>query len=384
VRSRVAFLVGVLVLPLAACGGGSSPDQKAASAPAADKPGYFVVPAAQLAHVEVVPVAKTSWSNTLHTTGTVDWDNDHTVPAITQVSGPITRIAVDAGATVKAGDPLLYVSSPDISNAVSTYRKAKNRLSLAQLSFDRAKDLLEHKVIAQRDFEAAQADFNDAATDVQTALQALKIFGVSQADLDDAEHQNVAIRLDLAMRAPISGTVVQKLVMPGQLIQAGATVTFVISDVSTVWVQGHVYEKDLGAIEVGDKAEIHNPGLPTTYHGVVGYVDRLVDPATRTILVRIVTPNTDRGLKKDLFVDVDLLGRSHRQVLAIPVGAVLYDEQNLPFVYVQVETGKFAQRLIKVGAQQGAQIEVTDGLTTSDRVVAQGSLFLQFANGGGQ
>ena len=378
-KSGIAFIVGVIVLPLAACGG-SSPESTAASAPATDTPGYFVVPAAQLAHVEVVPVAKMSWSSTLRTTGTVDWDNDHTTPAISQVSGPITRIAVDAGATVKAGDPLLYVASPDISNAISTYRKARNRLDLAQRALDRSRDLLEHKAVAQRDFESAQADFNDAATDVQTALQALKIFGVTQADLEDAERQNVAIRPDLAMAAPLSGTVVQKLVMPGQLIQAGATVTFVISDVSTVWVQGHVYEKDLSAIAVGDKAEIHNPGLSATYHGVIGYIDRLVDPATRTILVRIVTPNVDRGLKKDLFVDVDILGHAHRSVLAVPAGAVLYDEQNLPFVYVQVETGKFAQRLIKVGAQQGDHIEVLDGLTASDRVVSQGSLFLQFAN----
>ena len=134
---------------------------------------------------------------------------------------------------------------------------------------------------------------------------------------------------------------------------------------------------------MGDVAEASNTAFPTTFHGVVTYVDRLVDPATRTILVRIVTPNTDRALKKDLFVDVDILGHAHREVLAIPVGAVLYDEQNLPFVYLQVETGKFAQRRIKAGAQQDGRVEVQDGLTASDRVVSQGSLFLQFANSGG-
>ncbi len=120
----------------------------------------------------------------LRTTGTVDWDNDHTTQAITQVSGPITRILVDAGAHVNRGDVLLYVSSPDVSNAISAYRKAKNRLDLAQRNLDRNKDLLEHKAIAQRDFESVEADYNDAATDVQTSLQALKILGVSAKDLD--------------------------------------------------------------------------------------------------------------------------------------------------------------------------------------------------------
>lgn len=378
------FIWGALVLPLAACGGSPADSAAPQTADAAPKAGYFVVPAAQLAHVQIVPVVKTSWATTIRTTGTVDWDNDHTTPAITQVSGPVTRIAVDAGAEVKAGDPLLYVASPDITNAVSAYRKAKNRLDLAQRTRDRSKDLFDHKAIAQRDFESAQADYNDASTDVQSALQALKIFGVTQTDLDDAERQNVAIRPELAMRSPLTGTVVQKLVMPGQIIQAGATVAFVISNVSTVWVQGHIYEKDLTSVAVGDQVEITNSALPTAFHGVVAYIDRLVDPATRTVLVRIVTPNTGGLLKKDLFMDIVLHDRSRRNVLAIPVGAVLYDEQNFPFVYVQVETGKFAQRLIKVGGQQGDQIEVLDGLAVTDRVVSGGSLFLQFANGGGQ
>ncbi len=381
-KKMQVFVWGALVLPLAACGGSPPADPPAQTGAA--KAGAFVVPAAQLAHVQVVQVAKATWTSTVRATGTVDWDNDHTTPAITQVSGPVTRIAVDTGAEVKAGDPLLYVASPDVSNAVSAYRKARNRMDLAQRTLDRSKDLLDHKAIAQREFEAVQADFNDAATDVQSALQALRIFGVSQADLDDAERQSVAIRPELAMRAPLSGTVVQKLVLPGQLIQAGATVAFVISNVSTVWVQGHFYEQDVASTDVGDRVDVRASAWPNTLHGVVANIDRLVDPATRTVLVRIVTPNTGGLLKKDMFVDVVVHARLRRDVLAVPVSAVLYDEQNLPFVYVQVDAGTFAQRLVKVGDQQGDQMEIQGGLALTDRVVSQGSLFLQFANGGGQ
>src|SRR5262249_50728275 len=153
--------------------------------------------------------------------GTVDWNNDQTTQAITQVSGPITRIVVDTGARVKAGDPLLYVASTDITNAISTYRKAKNRADLAQRVLNRSRDLLDHKAISQRDMESAEADYNDAMTDLQTALQALKIFGVSPDEIADAEHQNGNIRPDLLMRAPLAGTIVQKMVLPGQVIQAG-------------------------------------------------------------------------------------------------------------------------------------------------------------------
>jgi cobalt-zinc-cadmium efflux system membrane fusion protein len=316
----------------------------------------------------------------VRTTGTVDWDNDHTTQAITQVSGPIVRIVADTGTRVKAGDPLLYVASGDMTNAVSTYRKAKNRFDLARHQLDRNKDLFDHKALSARDYEAAQADFNDASTDLQASLQTLKVFGVLQTDITDAEQQNVPIRPEMVMRAPLAGTVVQKMVLPGQFIQAGTTAAFVISNTSTVWVQGHVYDKDLASVHVGDKVDERNPSFPEPFHGVVSYIGDMLDPATRTTPVRIVTQNPNGLLKKDLFLDVVIHDKTTREVLVVPTTAVLYDEQNFPFVYVRVDAGKFAQRLIKLGGQQGDDSEVVQGLKAGEPVVSQGSVFLQFAN----
>ena len=384
---RSAALTIALALMLTGCGGSkpqgaegspqAAPSAEASATPAA---AYFTVPPQQLSHLQLVAVTRTTWMTVLRTTGTVDWDNDRTTQAITQVSGPITRIVVDTGAQVKKGDVLLYVSSPDINNAISAYRKAKNRLDLAQRNLDRNKDLLEHKAISQRDLESAQADYNDAATDVQTSLETLRIFGVTPQDITDAEQQNAGIRPELAMRAPIAGTVVQKMVLPGQFIQAGATVAFVISDVSTLWVQGHIYEKDLRSIHKGDVAEMRNTSFPGVFHGTVSYIGDMIDPATRTTPVRIVTSNIDGLLKKDLFLDVTIQDKSQHQALVVPTTSVLYDDQNFPFVYVQVEPGKFAQKLVKIGGQQQDQIEILDGLKEGDRVVSQGSVFLQFAS----
>lgn len=384
---RTAVLTMVVASALAGCSGGkpqaaNAPAQPDAGTPAgtAPKATYFTVPAPQLSHLELASVAKTTMGTVLKTTGTVDWDNDRTTQVITQVSGPISRILVDTGAHVKAGSVLLYVSSPEVSGAISAYRKAGNRADLAQHTLDRNKDLLEHKAISQREFESAQADFNDAATDVQTALQALKVYGVTQADIQEAERQNVDIRPELALRTPIAGTVVQKTVLPGQFIQAGTTAAFLISDVSTLWVQGHIYEKDLRSVHVGDVAEMRNSSFPITFQGTVSYIGDLIDPATRTTPVRIVTKNVEGLLKKDLFLDVTITDKARREALVVPTTAVLYDEQNSPFVYVQVEPGKFAQRQIRLGAQQTDQTEIIDGVKEGDRVVAQGSIFLQFAN----
>jgi cobalt-zinc-cadmium efflux system membrane fusion protein len=112
----------------------------------------------------------------------------------------------------------------------------------------------------------------------------------------------------------------------------------------------------------------------------VSYIGDLVDPATRTTAVRIVTQNPDGLLKKDLFVDVVIHDKTTRDVLVVPTTAVLYDEDNFPFVYVQIEPGKFAQRTVKLGGQQGDDTQITDGVKDGDQVVSQGSVFLQFAN----
>jgi cobalt-zinc-cadmium efflux system membrane fusion protein len=367
-----------LALTVGGCRGGRAQDPAVAQA-SAPQASLFSVPANQLPHLRIARVGKASWTVTVRTTGTVDWDADHTTQAITQVSGPITRIVVDLGTQVKTGDPLLYVSSPDLSTAISAYRKAQNRLELARHTLDRSRDLLDHRAIAQKDLEASQADYNDAFTEVQNDLEALRIFGVTEKEIEEAQRQNVGIRPDLAMRSPISGTVVQKLVLPGQLIQAGATTCFLISNTATMWVQGHLHENELTSIHAGDPVEVRNPSLPGAFRGVVSYIGAMIDPATRTTPVRIVTRNEGGLLKKDLFVDVAIQSGTRRDVLVVPTSAVLYNTENFPFVYVEITPGRFAQRLIKIGAQQDDEFEVLDGVKVGDPIVTQGSVFLQFA-----
>jgi cobalt-zinc-cadmium efflux system membrane fusion protein len=360
-----------------------SPAAKAAAAAppeaSAATPAYFSVPSEQMSHIQVVAVRSAAFDTELRTTGTVDWDNDRTTQAITQVGGPITRILVDTGTRVGAGQPLLYVASPDVTAAFANYRKAQNKVDLSKRTLDRSRDLLDHKAIAQRDFEQVQADYNDAMTDLETASQALRILGVPPKEIE-AALQSDTVRPELPMRAPIAGTIVQKLVNPGQVIQAGSTAAFVISNVATVWVQAHVYEQDLSKVRVGDEADVTTAAYPTTFHGKVTYVGSMLDPATRTTPVRIVTGNPDGHLKKDQFVDIVMRDKAQRHALVVPTSAVLYDPENLPFVYVQVDQNKFAQRPVSLGTQHGDVTEIEKGVTESDRVVAQGSLFLQFAN----
>jgi cobalt-zinc-cadmium efflux system membrane fusion protein len=231
-----------------------------------------------------------------------------------------------------------------------------------------------------KDLETAEQDYNDARSELENDLQALKIFGVTQTEIEAAQGQGVPINPQLAVRSPISGLVVQKLVSPGLVIQAGTTACFTISDTSAVWVQGHIYDHDLEAIRIGDTVEENNSSFRQTFHGVITYIGALIDPATRTTPVRIVTKNPEGLLKKDMFVDAVIHTKSGRTVLAVPTSAILRNDENLPFVYVEVQPGKFAQRLVNVGVQQGNDTEITSGCQEGEKIVSEGSVFLQFAN----
>ncbi len=383
---RQAHLTVVVFLAVVCLQGGCarpSPDKTDGKSPEAAKaaePRLFKVAQDQLAHLKLAKASRASWPVAIHTTGTVDWDADHTTQAITQVSGPISRILVDTGALVSQGQPLLYVSSPDVAAGISAYRKARNREALNKRIVDRTKDLLDHGSVAQKDYENALADYNDASTDVQTSLQTLKIFGITSAEIDQAERQGTSIGTELAVRSPIAGMVVQKLVSPGMLIQSGSTVCFMISAVGTVWVQGHIFDRDLPGVRVGDPVEQTNPSFDGVFHGKVAYIGASVDPATRTTPVRIVTQNPRGILKKDMFVEAVIHTSTRSNILVVPMSAVLRDDNNEPLVYVQVRPGEFAQRPIRIGAEQDGLIAVTSGLSENEEIVAEGGLFLQFAN----
>lgn len=374
--AAMSGLIAVLTLSSCTSQGASVQSEKSSEADAT----LFDVPPNQMAQLKIAEVHKAFWSPVVRTTGTVDWDADHTTQAITQVNGPISRLLVDTGTVVAADQPLLYVASPDVATAVTAYKKARNHLDYSKKTLDRSKDLLEHKVIAQKDLEAAQQDYNDASAEVENDLEALKIFGVTQQEIDQAQNQGVAINPQLAVRSPIAGVVVQKLVTPGLVIQAGTTACFTISDVSTVWVWGHIYDRDLESVRIGDTVELTNAAIRQTFSGTVNYIGSLIDPATRTTPVRIVTRNPSGLLKKDMFLDAVIHTRSGRNVLAVPTSAILRTEDNLPFVYVEVQAGKFAQQLVTIGLQQNNDTELTGGATGGEKVVAEGALFLQFAN----
>jgi len=204
----------------------------------------------------------------------------------------------------------------------------------------------------------------------------MKILGIKNPE-DLAKAPSSA---QIPVIAPMSGEVVERLVAPGQVMQAGQTQAFTISDMSTVWVLANLYQGDLAFVKSGDDVVVQTDAYPETFHGKISYVSAALDPNTRTLQARIVVDNPGEKLKRDMYCTVTVTAGVIPNAISVPDASVLRDDENQPFVYVAVGSGQFGRRPVDIGESQGGQTQILKGLSVGDKVVGDGSLFLQFAN----
>lgn len=342
----------------------------------ADTASLFTLPADQIAHLQIASAARGSLPRVLRFTGSVAYNALATTPVFSAAGGPVREILVMPGDMVRAGQPLLTVNSPDYSQARSTYLKAKDALALADKNYKRAQDLFEHKAIAERDVQQAESDRDQAQADVESSTDVLRALGVS----DPETTVKASATLLVPLLAPAKGEIVERLVGPGQLLQAGMTQCFTISDTGTVWVLVNVYQSDLGSVHIGDPADITTDAYPEVFRGRISYIAPAVDPTTRTLQERIVTENPAHKLKKDMYVTATVRAGAIGNAVLVPDAAVLRDAENQPFVYIQTGATQFARRLVTIGDSSNGRTQITSGLKEGERVVGDGSLFLQFQN----
>jgi membrane fusion protein, heavy metal efflux system len=349
-----------------------------ASEAKADTASLFTVPPDQMAHVQVVAVEKNKLPRKLRFSGNVTYNAFKTTPVFSPIGGPVHEILVAPGQTVAAGQALLTVNSPDYSAARSAYLKARDASFLAEKIYTRSQDLYAHGALAEADLQQAETSRNQAQADLQASEDMLRALGIKDPEAMVKNPPKTTLQVPLP--APVSGEVVERLVGPGQLLQAGATQVFTISDMSTVWVLVNVYQSDVAYVHMGDSVDIATDTYPQMFHGKISYVAPALDPNTRTLQARIVTSNPRKILKKDMYVTAVLQAGTIPDALTVPDAAVLRDTENMPFVYVQSGANQFARRLVKVGDSQDGRTLIADGLREGERVVGDGSLFLQFKN----
>ena len=367
----------VAALALAACSG--KPDAKAEAA--ATTPTNITLSAAQLQHVRLFTVAPSGFHKTIEAAGVVDFDNDQATSVLSPISGPVTRLLVEPGQQVAKGQALAMVDSPDFASTLGAYVKALATAKTARQVADADRDLAQHNGVSAREAAQAQTDAANAEADRDAALRAVTALNIDPKVVRAVQQGQAITRAEGAIRAPIAGTLVEKLITPGQLLAAGTTPAFTVANLSKVWVMAQVPPADLASVAAGDPVEVEtgqpNPGQ-AALTGVVDNVSALVNPDTRAVLTRVVVPNPGGLLKKQMYVRVHIRSRQESTGLLVPVSAILRDDENLPFVYVAAAGGSFTRRHVTLGYRAGDQYDIPQGLQAGDRVVVDGGLFVQF------
>ncbi len=370
--ARLATVLAAGAALLAGCGRGSRAGDPG-------KAGTFGLTPAQRARIHVAAVVSDTFSPTVEETGTVAFNGNTSTQVLSPISGPVVRLAAELGDRVRAGAPLAYVASPDFAADVAAYRKALAAAENTRRIADQDQQLWKNDAIARRDLDQAETDAAQAAADRDAALEQLKAIGVDSAGIAAIQQGREVAAPVGVVRAPIAGVVVEKLITPGQILQASATPCFTVADLGTVWVMANVFESDLSDVAVGDPVEVRPTVGDETFTGTVDYVGAEVDPQTRATAVRALVRNRADVLKKDMYVRVAIHSRRPRKGLLVPVSAVLRDQDNLPFVFFAMADGSFSRRPVTLGSRVGDRFEIASGLVAGDRVIVEGGLYLQFA-----
>lgn len=334
--------------------------------PAAAQPSLFSVPEAQRARLEVVAVERKDLSRPLHVPAVIAFNDLKTTDVVPLVSGRVQKVLVREGDRVVEGAPLLLIASTDSADTEASLKRDQATLLNKKAVLARDEDLYAHKALSLEELQAAQLDVSSAEASLESDEAHVRITGAGQSHAE--------------LRSPITGLVVARHVAVGQALQAGGTPVFTITDPSRVWVIAHVYPEDVKRVALGDAAAIHSPALEGPVSGKVTYIGAVIDTDTLTVPIRIEAENRRGLLKQGLYADAEIYPAHTESLQVLPNAALLRDNDNLPFVYAEVEPGQFARRHVTLGDQAGEQTIIAAGLKVGDRVLASGALFAQFAD----
>jgi membrane fusion protein, heavy metal efflux system len=286
------------------------------------------------------------------------------------ISGRVLALKVLPGQEVAKGQIVGMLQSTDLQQARSDYEKAKIEAARSDLQLNRAKDLLQHEVMAQKDYDDLNAVDEAAHAELSRALQTLKILGYNESDTSDL----------VAIRSPIQGVVLDVNTASGELQRSldNATSIATIANINDVWVVADLYPRDVQSVRRGQPVEVRVNGYPdTVFHGVVDNISDAVDPQSLTLKVRIVLSNPHHRLKPQMYATVSITDRS-RSAIVVPATAVIRDGVST-YVYVQTGENKYVHRDVQVGEAHDTTAEIIGGLNEGDRVISTGAELLRGA-----
>ena len=295
--------------------------------------------------------------------GAIVYNDDLTSKITTPIAGRVTKIYAQIGDKVKMGQPLVMIDSPEFGEANADLMKSESDLTLKNQAFERAKTLYEGKVIAKKEFEAAEADLKQAEAEHQRALNRLKNYGVSKNN-------------NFMLSTKVDGIVTERQVNPGSEVSTNSnTSLFVVTDPRHLWVNIEVPEKDLDKIHLKQHLKIETNAYPNeSFQATVATISKVLNPDTRRVMVRCTLENLDEKLKPEMYAYATPIDDE----LTMPhvVNDAVITEGVKNFVFVERSPGEIEKRLVKISYQGHKEAYISEGLREGERVIVTSTLLL--------
>lgn len=385
----------LLILPLLAVVVCQSCKRAAPSNVSSPQPSAATSDSAQSHAIEIEIVAPQPIAGTILATGKILVPEDRMANIGPVHEGRIVRLYAGQGSNVKKGQKLADLESADIDQAEADYLKAladydnarrtsAAEVKFAQATYDRTRMLYEKSITAGKNLQAAEHDLELAKASAASAVAQTKaaltsarrhllILGLKDSDIDALASKS-SLAAVFSLTSPIAGIVVERNGTIGATVGSDANV-FKIIDISRVWIDANVFEKDLERVTRGQEVKVSVPAFPgVNFSGRVILISSVVDPETRSVKVRTEVPNPDGRLKPEMFANVQIITDLHRTAISIPESAVL-DDGGKSVVFVAEGSG-YAKRGVNIGIQGNGRVEIIEGLQAGDKVVVKGNYLL--------
>lgn len=338
--------------------------------------------------IRAVRVERRVLAGSLATTGRVDYDRNRVAQVGSRLEGRVSRILVELGQEVKAGQTLALIDSVELGKAKAEHLQAKSRLELAKENHERESKLHEQRISSGQEAMKARSDFKEAEAVYEAAHETLRILGLTPSEIEQTKWGDSGSTL-LPLRAPFDGKVIAQEVTRGELVTPEKNL-FTIGDLKTVWVWIDLYERDIAHVHIGDEVDVRLDAYPErSFSGKVSYLKDEVDPASRTILGRVEVPNPDGLLRPNMFARI-LLSDPHAsggaeaiRSLVIPDSALQRNGEK-QIVFVQTGERRFQRTEVTTGRSAEGFVEVLTGLRGDEKVVVEGSFLLKSEDSKGE
>ncbi len=301
-------------------------------------------------------------------TGTLTYDEARTARVSSPIAGRVIGTIAALGSAIHTGDPLVELDSPELGQAQADYAGALADLNLADRASQRMQELYANGIAPRKDQEQAQDNLTRARSEAERARLKLANLGVRNGRTDNR----------FVLHSPVSGVITERNINPGMEVRSELVdPLFMISDLSSLWVQMSVFEKDLGLIHVGAKVLVHVPAYPgEIFTATISYISQVVEEKTRTVKVRCILPNADNRLLPAMYAAIEVQSEPNDKAVVVPLTS-LFTEDESDWLFVAIGDGHYQKRPVKVGLRLKDRAVVLEGLTSGERLVIDGALLLR-------